>query len=96
MMLMAATNGADPFVPLAVIGIALLAIAVGIAIFVKSGSAYDEIGGGVFDRSGGDDGYRPTPDAEYEEFGEAMAEYCARDERRTRLGPFPPSPTSSS
>ena len=44
--------------------------------------AYDAIGAGIFDRAGGDDGGRPPCDAEYEEFGAALAA-LAEDEIST-------------
>jgi hypothetical protein len=77
-----ASNGADPLFPLIVIGIALLAVATGVTTLAISSDPYDHIGGGVFDRSRGDHGERPAPDAEYEEFAAAIAEYCVREEAR--------------
>ena len=76
----AMANGADPLVPLFVIGIGLLWIAIGMAILARTSDPYDGLGGGVFDRPRGDDGERPPPDAEYEEFAAAIAEHCAREE----------------
>jgi hypothetical protein len=80
-------NGADPVGPLGVIGIAWLAFAIGITILATTSDPYESIGGGVFDRSRGDDGERPPPDAEYEEFAVAIALYCAREEARQSAAP---------
>jgi hypothetical protein len=73
-------NGAGPVVPLGMIAIALLAIA--ITILATTSDPYDSIGGGVFDRWRGDDGERPPPEAEDDEFAAAIAVYCAREEAR--------------
>ena len=66
-------------------GAVLIAFALGLG---GSRGAYDSIGSGVFDRAGGDDGTRPPCDAEYEEFGAAIAAMCAEagDEPRQRAG----------
>ena len=63
-------------------GVLILAGAVLIAFALGLGgrrSAYDSIGTGIFDRAEGDDGRRPPCDAEYEEFGAAIAAMCAED-----------------
>jgi hypothetical protein len=59
-------------------GVATVVLAVMTRAFV--GDPYDLIGRGVFDRPRGDDGDRPLPDAEYEEWATAMAGYCAEQD----------------
>jgi hypothetical protein len=49
-----------------------------------SSGVYDSIGAGIFDRARGDDGCRPPCDAEYEEFGAALAAACGEDDEGTR------------
>jgi len=62
-------------------GAVLIAFALGLG---GRGDAYESIGAGIFDRAGGNDGRRPPCDAEYEEFGAALASVCAEGERETR------------
>ena len=52
--------------------------------------AYEEIGGGVFDRPQGDRGDRPPPDAEYDEWLDALARSTRPQEPPPRAGRTPP------
>ncbi len=68
-------------------GVLILAGAVLIAFALGFGGrrdAYDSIGAGIFDRTGGNDGLRPPCDAEYEEFGAALAAMCDDADDRPR------------
>ena len=67
-------------------GAVMIAFALGLG---GRADAYDSIGAGIFDRSGGHDGRRPPSDAEYEEFAAAIAAVCAEDDRRRSSTPRP-------
>ena len=64
-----------------VITVAVGALLIGLLMLGSMAGAYDDIGAGMFDRPRGHRDDRGPCDAEYEEYGAALAALCEEEER---------------
>jgi hypothetical protein len=67
-------------------GVPLPLVVFGVALLLIAGLIAEPARRGTFDRARGDDGERPVPDAEHDEFAAAVAAYCAREGDRSDAG----------